>query len=77
MLRRTLETKLLSLATQYPVVTLTGPRQSGQTIASDFSAGLRCWLALAGRPDGPAALVYGGETSYVRSGVSVYAWEGL
>ena len=31
MIRRTLEPTLLKLAQQYPVVTLTGPRQSGKT----------------------------------------------
>ncbi|WP_446008415.1 ATP-binding protein [Candidatus Electrothrix sp.] len=31
MLQRTLETKLKKTATQYPVLTLTGPRQSGKT----------------------------------------------
>ncbi len=34
MIRRTIETKLLSLAAQYPVVTITGPRQSGKTTVS-------------------------------------------
>jgi len=31
MILRTLETKLKALARQYPVVTVTGPRQSGKT----------------------------------------------
>ena len=31
MLKRTLEKKLIAAAKQYPVVTLTGPRQSGKT----------------------------------------------
>lgn len=31
MIRRQLEKKIKSLAKQYPVVTLTGPRQSGKT----------------------------------------------
>lgn len=34
MIRRTIENKLLSLAGQYPVVTITGPRQSGKTTVS-------------------------------------------
>ncbi|MGD9065565.1 MAG: AAA family ATPase, partial [Desulfobacterales bacterium] len=32
MLKRTLEKKLKEAAEQYPVVTLTGPRQSGKTV---------------------------------------------
>lgn len=32
MIKRTLSDKLLSLAGQFPVVTITGPRQSGKTI---------------------------------------------
>lgn len=31
MIKRDIETELLSLATQYPIVTVTGPRQSGKT----------------------------------------------
>jgi predicted AAA+ superfamily ATPase len=31
MVRRTLQTKLLALARKFPVVTVTGPRQSGKT----------------------------------------------
>ena len=31
MIQRTLSEKLLSLARQFPVVTVTGPRQSGKT----------------------------------------------
>ena len=34
MIRRTIESKLLSLAEQYPVITVTGPRQSGKTTVS-------------------------------------------
>lgn len=48
--------------------------KSSQTIASDFFAGLRYWLGLAGTPDGPAALIYGGDRSFRREGVSCYSW---
>lgn len=34
MISRTIESKLLSLARQYPVITITGPRQSGKTTVS-------------------------------------------
>ena len=51
--------------------------KSGQTVASDFFAGLRYWRDLTGDPDAPAALVYGGERSYRREGVTVYRWSDL
>lgn len=56
-------------ATQIPIEI-----KSGQTIASDFFSGIDYWKALAGRPDGDAGLVYGGDTSYKRQGVSVISW---
>ncbi len=48
--------------------------KSGQTIASDFFADLDHWRALAGGPDSAAGLVYGGDESYRRKGVSVMSW---
>ena len=48
--------------------------KSGATLVDDFFAGLRYWLNLAGTPDGPAALVYGGDRSVRRSGVVAYSW---
>ena len=51
--------------------------KSGATLADDFFAGLRYWLDLAGTPDGPAALVYGGGPSVRRAGIGVYSWSDL
>lgn len=48
--------------------------KSGQTVASDFFADLDYWRNLAGQASGGAALVYGGEASYKRQGVSVVSW---
>ncbi|MFB3893312.1 MAG: ATP-binding protein [Phycisphaerae bacterium] len=48
--------------------------KSGETFASDFTAGLDYWRNLAGRNDAPAAIVYGGDDSYIRSGVAVMSW---
>ena len=48
--------------------------KSGQTVAGDFFRGIDYWRQLAGEPDGPAALVYGGDASYKRRGISVLAW---
>jgi len=51
--------------------------KSGATLAEDAFTGLRYWLGLAGTPDGPAALVYGGDRSFRRSGVAAYSWADL
>ena len=48
--------------------------KSGQTVASDFFSDINYWRALAGHPDGDAGLVYGGNSSYKRQGVSVVSW---
>ena len=48
--------------------------KSGTTLAADSLASLRRWKSLAGTPDGPAALVYGGEENIRRSGAIVYSW---
>jgi len=48
--------------------------KSGQTVASDFFADLDYWRGLAGPSAGPAQLVYGGDRSYRRRGVSVISW---
>ena len=56
-------------ATQIPIEI-----KSGQTVASDFFSDIDYWKALAGRPKGDAGLVYGGDTSYKRQGVSVVSW---
>jgi predicted AAA+ superfamily ATPase len=48
--------------------------KSGQTIASDFFADLDYWRNLAGQAHGAAALLYGGDTSFKRQGVSVVSW---
>jgi len=51
--------------------------KSGQTVAADFFSGLRSWRDLSGKPDAPAALVYGGGRSFRREGVTVYRWSDL
>lgn len=51
--------------------------KSGQTVAQDFFAGIDFWRKLVGDPAASAALVYGGESSYRRSGVAVYSWNAL
>lgn len=51
--------------------------KSGQTVARDFFSGLRYWRGLVGDPLAPAALVYGGDRSFKREGVTVYRWSDL
>ena len=48
--------------------------KSGQTVAGDFFAGLEYWRELVDDPGAPAALVYGGDRSFRRLGVTVYSW---
>ncbi len=48
--------------------------KSGETVAGDFFKGLRYWLDLSGRQEGPSALVYGGDSSFKRHGTAVYSW---
>jgi uncharacterized protein len=51
--------------------------KSGQTVASDFFSGLDYWRRLSGNPETAAALVYGGDRSFRRRGVTVYSWATL
>ncbi len=51
--------------------------KSGQTVAADFFSGLHYWRGLVGDPGAPAALVYGGDRSFRREGVTVYRWSDL
>jgi predicted AAA+ superfamily ATPase len=51
--------------------------KSGETLVEDFYAGLRYWRKLAQTPEGPAALVYGGDRTVRRSGVITYSWADL
>jgi len=48
--------------------------KAGQTIASDFFKVIKLWRKFSGKPEHPAALVYGGDTSLVRSDTFVYSW---
>jgi predicted AAA+ superfamily ATPase len=48
--------------------------KAGQTIASDFFKGIRFWKKLVKDDRLRAALVYGGERSYIRSDTYIYSW---
>ena len=51
--------------------------KSGQTVAGDALGRLSGWCEMAGQPLDQAALVYGGEQDYVRSGGAVHPWFGI
>ena len=48
--------------------------KAGQTVSSDFFKGIRFWKELSNDLEQPAALVYGGDKSFIRSDTYVYAW---
>jgi len=48
--------------------------KSRETVTRDFFKGLDFWRDLVGDPKAPAALVYGGDRSLLRRGVTVYGW---
>jgi uncharacterized protein len=51
--------------------------KSGETVTSDFFAGLTYFRNLAGDAHAPAALLYAGDRSFEQHGVKVYSWQGL
>jgi hypothetical protein len=48
--------------------------KSGQTMAPDFTEGLRKWNTLSGMPNRPAFLVYGGAREMVNGNVTIIPW---
>lgn len=48
--------------------------KSGETVTRDFFKGLALWREMTEDDEAPAALVYGGESSFRRDGVTVYGW---
>jgi len=49
--------------------------KSGQTFASDFLKSLAYWKSLPGQEHCRAALVYGGDSSYMRHRIAVLSWQ--
>ena len=50
---------------------------SAKTVASDFFDGISYWRNLAGDAKQPAALIYGGDKTLMRSDVCVYSGQVL
>ncbi len=48
--------------------------KSGQTIAPDFFSSLDRWRKLAGQPDMPARLIYGGTTAFIHHNIAIVPW---
>ena len=48
--------------------------KSAQTIASDFSDGLKHVRQLSGTSRGRKARIYGGDEAWIRDDVAVYPW---
>jgi len=48
--------------------------KAGQTINPDFFKGIRFWKKLANASNQPAAVVYGGDRTQIRSGIHVVPW---
>lgn len=51
--------------------------KSAQAVAGDFFDGIRYWREVSGQAEGPAALVNGGDGSFVRDGVTASPWFSL
>jgi predicted AAA+ superfamily ATPase len=76
MIDREIAPKVREYAAQYPVVTITGPRQLGTTLNPYFFATLRKFAELHGRVR-KSYLVYGGDESLLREGARVLSWRDI
>ena len=48
--------------------------KSGETLQSDYLKGIHFWRDFPGQEKAPAALVYGGDSSMMRSDIALYSW---
>ncbi|MEQ1879924.1 MAG: ATP-binding protein [Burkholderiales bacterium] len=51
--------------------------KSGQTLNSEFFAGLERWMDLAGKKSAAPTLIYGGTQSRVHKGIRVFGWNAI
>lgn len=89
MIQRDLQPTLLRWAGVYPVVTLTGPRQSGKTTLCKAAFPDKPYVSLKplqvaketlvtpGNQACEPILVYGGDQQQVRNGVRICPWDHL
>ena len=78
MIPRKLEPKLRALAGYYPVVAVTGPRQSGETVSTDYFKNLHRFSERVNALDRICNLrsyvLYGGDVSQKRSDARLLSW---
>ncbi len=48
--------------------------KSGETVAGDYLKDISYWRGLPGQANAPAAVVYGGNESFIRSRAAFYCW---
>ena len=86
MIKRFLQQKLRQAVKQYPVITMTGPRQSGKTYLLRYALpdynksmikGLKYLTTLAKAYSETGVLLYGGEKSVSYHGINVNSWKNL
>jgi len=51
--------------------------KSSRTIVPEFFDSLKIWSALAGEPDLPARLIYGGDRALTKENVSIVPWNAI
>lgn len=49
--------------------------KSGETVTGDYLKGIEYWRGLPGQEKAPAAVVYGGESSMMRTQTAFYSWK--
>jgi hypothetical protein len=74
MLVRSIAPTRQRLATSFPVLAMTGPRQSGQTITSDTIRAEQRAIRMAEDEALTPWLIYGGDETHERSGVKIFGW---
>jgi len=65
----------MEMAGKFPVVTITGPRQSGKTIKDDFFKGLTYFENISSEYTVEKYIVYGGDTSRKQYETKILSWD--
>ena len=77
MIQRQLTQKLKQAAKQFPIVVITGSRQSGKTITSDYFRHLNYWKKLTPKKTLAPFLIYGGDQDQRRKSITLLGWNNL